>query len=469
MKLGDIGSLVVSKGISNLIPLISRNPRLVQTLAGGIEKLAIDTIYNAPRTPPMVRDRKCEAARILFAAFRRRLPTYAPAVQRKLPMNIIYNNMHLGGPVRDEYFRKYGEEPPLLYTISPSMRCDLRCFGCYAAEYARQGELTKEEVIDVIEQGKRDLGIYFVVVSGGEPTAWPHLLEVLERHNDVFFQIYTHGMNFDEKLVSRFAELGNAYPAISIEGRPENTDARRGRGAHAKILASMRRLRDRGVPFGFSVTHTRLNHDAVTSDEFADSMHEAGATFGWYFQYVPTGRNPQMELVPTPEQRLARFEAVDRFRARHPVAIFDFWNDGEASSGCIAWGKTYFHVNAQGNVEPCVFIHFAKDNIRAKRLVDIVQSPCFREARSMMPFNRDYRFPCSFIDNVDVLPALVRKHGMSPTHEGAERIIEDLAPAVRENARKYWDLICQDPLLVRSTYERQGQPAGCAGCGAAGN
>jgi MoaA/NifB/PqqE/SkfB family radical SAM enzyme len=465
LDLKGLKSFLLAEGLAGLLPALSKRPELLQGLIGRLQEIALERIYRNPGNSPAVRDRKYHAARMLFEALRRRVPSYAPAVQKKLAVNMFYNNVHVGGAVRAAYEQAHGEEPPFFFTVSPSMRCDLRCFGCYAAEYAKQGELTREEVIEVIEQGKRELGIYFVVISGGEPTAWPHLLEVIEHHQDVFFQIYTHGMNFSAELVKRFAELGNAYPAISVEGRAEHTDARRGAGAHGKILAAMGRLRDGGVPFGFSVTHTRLNHEAVTSDQFAEEMLAAGATFGWYFQYIPIGRSPDMSLAPTAEQRVARFEAVDRFRTRLPLVIYDFWNDGEATCGCIAWGKRYFHVNAQGDVEPCVFVHFAKDNIREKRLLAIVQSPCFREARSMMPFNADYRFPCSMIDNVDVLPALVRKHGMYPTHAGAERIIGELSAAVRENASRYWQTLCQDPGLVRPAYARPGAVSTCTpGC-----
>jgi len=453
-NLKGISSFLKAKGAAALLPALSRKPELLDKLFGKLQNMALDRIWNNPLNTPEVRDRKHGAAKMLFNVFRQRLPSYAPEVQRKLCVNMLYNSVYVGEEVRVKYREQYDEEPPFFMVISPSMRCNLRCEGCYAWNYRGQGELTVEEVIDVVEQGKRDLGTYFVVLSGGEPTFWPGLIPLLEKHDDVFFQLYTHGMNFDDELCRKFAKLGNAYPAISIEGNEAATDARRGEGAYGRITDSMARLRDHGVPFGFSVTHTRKNHEAITSDEFGDKMAELGATFGWVFQYIPIGKEPNLELVPTAEQRVKRFEAVDRFRSKHPYVVFDFWNDGEATCGCIAWGKRYFHVNAAGNVEPCVFVHFAKDNVRDKKLVDIIQGPCFKDARSMMPFDADYRFPCSFIDNVDVLPSLVRKHKMTPTHEGAESIIQDLSGGVRQNAREYKKILDENPDALRPAYTR---------------
>jgi MoaA/NifB/PqqE/SkfB family radical SAM enzyme len=464
LKLHGLGSFLAAKGLASLLPALSKRPELMDRLFGKLQDMALDRIWNNKLNTPEVRDRKHGAAKMLFNTFRKHLPTYAPEVQRKLAVNMLYNSVYVGEAARTKYRDKYGEEPPFFFVISPSMRCNLRCTGCYAWQYRGQGELNAAEVIDLVEQGKRDFGSYFVVLSGGEPTFWPGLIELLKHHDDVFFQLYTHGMNFDEKLCKQFAELGNAYPAISIEGDQKATDDRRGEGAYGRITDAMKRLRDHGVPFGFSVTHTRLNHDAIISDEFGDRMAELGASFGWVFQYIPIGREPNMELVPTAEQRVQRFEAVDRFRSTHPYVLFDFWNDGEATSGCIAWGKRYFHVNSAGYVEPCVFVHFAKDNIHEKKLIDVIQGPVFKDARSMMPFCPDYRFPCSFIDNVDVLPTLVRKHQMVPTHEGAESIIGELQPEVRARACEYKRILDSNPDAIRAAYTKPTRAGSCPGC-----
>ena len=34
-------------------------------------------------------------------------------------------------------------------------------------------------------------------------------------------------------------------------------------------------------------------------------------------------------------------------------------NYGRFVGGCIAGGKHYMHINANGDVEPCVFIHYS--------------------------------------------------------------------------------------------------------------
>ena len=84
-----------------------------------------------------------------------------------------------------------------------------------------------------------------------------------------------------------------------------------------------------------------------------------------------------------------------------------------------------------------MFIHMAKDSIREKSLVEIINSPCFTEARSLQPFNEDHRRPCCIIDNTEVLPYLYKKYDLVPTHEGGERIVTDLHEVLVRNCESY--------------------------------
>ncbi len=427
-----------AKGLSFLLPAVTGNGRLLESLIDTLkargQTKALDQRKNQDEGKKQI---AVDSMNMFFEMVKRDLPRLSPQTQRKLAFNLFFNHLTLGQEARDRYMATYGEAPPFLLVISPSMRCNLKCFGCYAAEYDKERELTKEEVNSVIKQAKEDLGIYFITISGGEPTVWPHLFDVLEEHDDVFFQVYTHGMNIDDAMAKRMAQLGNIHPAISIEGGPRETNERRGKNAYDKILATMDRLHREGVLFGFSVTHTTKNHHVITSEEFIDELIKHGPSFGWFFQYIPTGRNPDPSLIPSAQQRLERFVAVEKFRRTRPIVIYDFWNDGEATEGCLAWGRKYLHINASGMVEPCVFIHMAKHSIREQSLVEILNSPCFKEARSMQPFNEDHRRPCCIIDNPEKLLHMYQKYNLTPTHPGGERVVTDLLETLTKNSQAY--------------------------------
>jgi molybdenum cofactor biosynthesis enzyme MoaA len=222
--------------------------------------------------------------------------------REKAATNFFYNYLILGYLLRKEFARRYGFRPPYLMVISPTMRCNLECYGCYAGEYSRT-DLDLESVLRVIDEGKR-YGIYFIVISGGEPFVWGRLLDLFQAESDVYFQVYTNGSLIDDDMAERLAELGNVLPCISVEGLEAETDLRRGKGHFRKTMRAMDSLRDRGVIFGFSATATRSNNDLIVSDEFVDFYEKKGCFIGWYFNYVPVGRHPDLSLMPTPGQRI---------------------------------------------------------------------------------------------------------------------------------------------------------------------
>jgi len=343
-----------------------------------------------------------------------------------------------------EYRRKYGFRPPSVMLVSPTMRCNYRCVGCYAANYTKKDDMPPE-LLDRILNEAKEITIRFVTVLGGEPFIYDHLFDILERHQDMAFQIFTNGALIDEKTARRLAELGNAGIMVSLEGFAEETDLRRGSGAFQRAIRAMEILRDAGCLVGFSAVATRRNIDVLTSDEFVDMLVDKGCLYGWIFLYMPVGHNPDPDLMPTPEQRNQLRLANKRFRETKPILIADFWNDAPLTGGCINGGRTYFHINHKGDVEPCIFIHFATDNIKEKSLVEALNSPFFKALRRMQPFCYNTLRPCPIIDHPKILRTVVRRFNAYPTHEGAESILEGrIAEALDRYAQRVKEIF--DPI-----------------------
>jgi MoaA/NifB/PqqE/SkfB family radical SAM enzyme len=281
-------------------------------------------------------------------------------------------------------------------------------------------------------------------------------LRLWEKHSRMYFMTYTNGTLLDEDTVQALAQLGNVSPAISLEGFREETDRRRGAGVFDAALASMQRLTAAGVPFGVSVTYTRENSETVGSEEFIRFCIERGALYGWYFMFVPVGKDPVLDLVPTPEQRLEVGRRVREARQRLPIFLADFWNDGPSVGGCLAGGRLYLHVVNSGRVEPCVFAHFGVDNIRDTTLLEAANSPFFRDIRARHPYNENGNLlrPCMIVDNPAVLRELVDRHLVPQGHEHSEDIIHDpevvawidrYSERFRELTDPLWEAEIQDP------------------------
>ncbi|MCM8799809.1 MAG: radical SAM protein [Candidatus Omnitrophica bacterium] len=355
---------------------------------------------------------------------RRILKDLSPQCKRKLLKNFFVNAIFKGVTKSKEYAQRYGFNPPWFLVLSPTMRCNLNCVGCSTRRYTKDDDLSIS-LIDRILNEAKEMGIYFIVTQGGEMFVYEEMLEVYKKHSDVYFQVYTNGTLIDKKMASTLAKLGNVAPMISLEGFQETTDRRRGKGVFKKVMQAMDNLREEGCFFGASVTQTRNNTEEILSDEFFNLLYKKGCFVIWFFQFLPIGKDPDLDLMATPQQRHQLYLKIQDIRARLPIFIGDFWNDGPFVGGCIAAGRRYVHINNKGDVEPCAFVHFALDNIKEKSLREALNSVFFKFLRQLQPFNQgNLLVPCMIIDQPEVLRQAVKESGAHPTHEGAELILD---------------------------------------------
>lgn len=374
------------------------------------------------------------------AYMNRVLGSLHPNVRKRYLAGFIGNLLFRGTDniaIQDQVESEMGCSPKLV-VISPTDACNYRCVGCYADAYGRCSSLSEDLVQRVIDECK-EMGVRFFVISGGEPFVWKPLLSIFERNEDCTFQVYTNGSKIDRTMAEKLTKLGNVCPCISVEGFKEETDARRGPGAWDNVVEAWKNLREAGGIYGFSATATSKNYLTLTSDEFYDEMIRHGVHYGWYFIYIPTGAKPDMDLFLSPEQRNQFRARIIRQRTTKPLLAGDFWNDGCLTDGCLAAGRHYFHINAKGDVEPCVFSHFTVDNIHNKSVREVLSSPFFRELRDKTEEEtRGNRLaPCSIIDHPRILRDAVHNHSARPSHEGADAIITSLSPLLEQSGQEY--------------------------------
>jgi MoaA/NifB/PqqE/SkfB family radical SAM enzyme len=122
-----------------------------------------------------------------------------------------------------------------------------------------------------------------------------------------------------------------------------------------------------------------------------------------------------VSLLPTPDQRIEVYNRINEYRHHNSLFMMDFQNDGKYVGGCIAGGRRYLHINANGDVDPCVFIHYSDSNIREKSLLDCLRSPLFMAYHDGQPFNENMYRPCPMLENPEVLPDLIAKTGAHST------------------------------------------------------
>ncbi len=368
-------------------------------------------------------------------------------------LNIALNSF----AVRTENIEKYKCNIPWAILIDPTAACNLHCTGCWAAEYGKNLSLPYETLASVVEQGKK-LGTFVYLFSGGEPLVRKDdIIKLCKANPDCAFLSFTNGTLVDEEFVEQIAEVGNFVPAFSIEGYEDATDMRRGEGTYEKVMNAIKLLKARGCLFGYSICYHSKNIEEVCGSDYIDFLIENGGLFTWFFTYMPVGKDAVPELMVSAEQRKRAYELIRKARNEKPMFLMDFWNDGEYVQGCVAGGRHYLHINANGDVEPCAFVHYSNVNIKEVSLLDALKSPLFMEYYKGQPWNQNHLRPCPVLDNPDAIIEAVERSGAHSTEMLAPEDPRDLAAKTRK-AADAWATVA-DEIWADTDIEKHNNPS----------
>ena len=351
--------------------------------------------------------------------------------------NFIVNASLAGSAKQEKTKEKEGCNVPWAILLDPTSACNLHCTGCWAAEYGNRLNLTFDELDSIVTQGKK-LGTYMYIFTGGEPMVRKKdIIALCEKHSDCEFLSFTNGTLIDEDFCHEMLRVKNFVPAISLEGFEEANDGRRGSGDYEKVMHAMELMKEHKLPFGISACYTSQNYQDISSEPFFDMIIDAGALFIWFFHYMPVGNGAVPELLPNPEQRTEVYKRIREFRQTKPIFSMDFQNDAEYVGGCIAGGRRYLHINAKGDVEPCVFIHYSNANIRECTLLEALKSPIFMAYHDGQPFNDNMLRPCPMLENPEKLRAMVKAADAKSTDYEAPESVDTLCGRCKSYAENW--------------------------------
>ena len=393
----------------------------------------VDLGLNYNQVRKIISDKDCALNRFINRA----LDELDPKVVKRTVQNLGFEAFLYGTRSIRKNRIKYDCNIPWLILMDPTSSCNLHCTGCWAAEYGNKLNLTYDEMSNVVEQGKK-LGVYLYMFTGGEPLVRKDdLIRLCRKHKNCQFFAFTNGTLIDEAFCQDLKSVKNLMLGISLEGSPEVNDLRRGKGVYAKVMHSMDLLKENGIIFGTSICYTSKNYESVTSREFIKLLVEKGCRYSLYFHYMPVGNDASVDLLLTPEQRIIvkdRIREIRRLNGGEGLFTMDFQNDGEFVGGCIAGGKNYFHINANGDAEPCVFIHYSNTNIRDNTLLEILRSPLFMAYHNNQPFNDNHLRPCPMLENPEILKKMVHETDAHSTDLQSNESVEHLCNKCYEYA-----------------------------------
>ena len=316
--------------------------------------------------------------------------------------------------------------PPFLY-ISVINSCNLRCQGCWVKVDGPRQTLEPDRFDKIVSDAKRRGNSYFGIL-GGEPFIHPDLLEMIGRHQDCYFQIFTNGHLISDQVARELRRIGNASPLISIEGTETVSDQRRGRlNVLSHSLEGLEHCRRNRLIVGVATSVCQSNIDDLLTEDWLRELIRRGVHYAWYHTYRPVGATASPELALTPDQVVKVRRFIVSMRSRLPIALVDaYWDDRGQALCPMATGISH-HINPWGDIEPCPIIQFASENVHQDRdLFDILNESAyiqdFRETAARTTRG------CIVLERPDLVRDLVTRYqATDTTHREAGAGLAELA------------------------------------------
>ncbi|MEA3462105.1 MAG: radical SAM protein [Bacteroidota bacterium] len=288
--------------------------------------------------------------------------------------------------------------PPVMI-FSITNQCNLNCKGCYASKRLMEcrEELSLERINQLFHEAS-ELGVGVVMIAGGEPLMRPEILWVASEYRDMIFPVFTNGLMLNAGSIAYFKQNRNLIPIISIEGNRQFTDQRRGKGTHTRLVQTLEQLRQTRQFFGISVTVTRENFEEVTHPVWLRTHHQMGSSLFFLVEYVPQSER-DMQLCLSEEQKEELQIRLETLRKQMPALFVSLPGDESQYGGCLAAGRGFVHISADGSLEPCPFAPYSDININKVSLKEALQSKFLNRIRESHHLLTESQGGCTLWEN----------------------------------------------------------------------
>lgn len=316
---------------------------------------------------------------------------------------------------RDRIFKEKGIMVPPLIILSATMECNLTCIGCYSRSYSLQDEMSIEELDHLFTEAEQS-GVAFFVITGGEPLMKKGMLDLMMAHPNLIFLMFTNGTCVSQPIVNQIKKVCHIIPMLSVEGDETWTDERRGEGIYAQVMTAMARLKQADVFFGFSTVVTTRNLALLKTDGYYQSLTEKGCGLGLLVGYVPGDAFSCDPLIVSKSDQIELRKHVRKIQNSGSIILMQMPEDEYARGGvCMAAGRGFVHITAQGFVEPCPFSHYATHSLRENTLLEALDSPYFAHIRSLPCLEGSPQRGCALVEIEEELVEQTRHLGVRST------------------------------------------------------
>jgi MoaA/NifB/PqqE/SkfB family radical SAM enzyme len=319
---------------------------------------------------------------------------------RKVGRNLILHS-HLP-PVNSKAYTRFINEHLLAKTDGPSHAqialtnaCPQNCEYCYNKD--RKGKVMDTAIIKKVIQELKDMGVFWLGFTGGEPLLQKDIVEITESvGDDCAVKLFTTGCTLTSQLAQDLRNAGLFSVSVSLDHWKQelHDKARRYAGAFQTALKAIDIFKSLGdVDVGVSAVLSKEMIKRAEVEEFLDFLIGLGIHEAWLSECKPSVEDFWTDdKVVTEQERLKLVELQDRYNREGKITVNYLAHfEGKEHFGCNA-GHKMVYIDPFGEVSPCVFIPMTFGNVREESPKKI-----FKEMKSHFPsedrcfINKNYR------------------------------------------------------------------------------
>lgn len=303
-------------------------------------------------------------------------------------------------------------------TVEITKRCNKNCDCCYSSPVDQKKVMNNEILNKIVKYTEKNYKHIFL--TGGEPTLDNRVFLLAKEHPDIIFFMFTNGSMMTEEYVRQLSKLGNLIPLISINGSSEVLhDQLKGDGSYNEVILSIENLNKFNVSWGYISVVTEINAKDVLSKKFIRNMKEKGAFIARYLEYLPVGTKSNKDFILSGKT----YYFLEK-RKKEIIKSSEMYIQDTSQKKCT--GLLSFDVD--GNIKNCVFLHFAKYNIKEKDLSESIKDTI-----------KDW---CSF-----------KYEGECPLYSDSAGFVKHLKQLGWKHTIQYDEEYLKDPSIARNTRE----------------
>lgn len=256
---------------------------------------------------------------------------------------------------------------PVLSEVALTYSCNIRCRFCYAActQKEVEGQLDTEGFKKVLDIIRYEAEVPSVSFTGGEPTTYKDLTELIHYasdHNGMRVNLITNGTLITPRKAREYAEAGLSSAQVSIESAlEEEHDMITGiKGSHQASVDGLKALKDAGVTVHPHFTICALNKDNLS--KYPEFCKDLGVERFSSNLVIPSGRGGAEDLavgyreighiVKELKDISGKAGIEYMWYSPTPVCLFNPIPEGLGNKGCSAC-EGLLSVDPKGNILPC--------------------------------------------------------------------------------------------------------------------